>query len=157
MSGEGWAQPATGDLAQALHTAGESRTLSAGDPLFSFGDTAAGIFLIRRGRVQTSLPNHSGRELMRTLAGPGSVLGLSSALCARGYQCNAVALEPVELTFLPTGTLNDLLRRRPEIGMQAMTLMCEEMTALRQTREHLGHCQNLECGLHGFCQQAAAY
>ncbi len=156
MPEDGWAQSATSDLAEALHAAGEPRTLSAGDALFSFGDAAGGIFLVRRGRVQASLPGRAGRDLMRTLAGPGAVLGLSAALCSHGYQCNAVALEAVELSYLPTDRLNDLLRHKPEVGMQAMALMCDEMSTLRQTREHLGHCQNQDCGLHGFCQQVAA-
>lgn len=159
MSGDGWARSASdpsGALAEAVGAAGELRSILAGDAVFSFGEAAEGIFLVRRGQVQATLTGHAGGNLMRSLAGPGSVLGLSSALCFHGYQYNAVALEPVELTFLPTAALNDLLRRQPEVGMKVMSLMCAEMDALRQTREHLGRCQNHECGLHGFCQQAAA-
>ena len=155
-SEDGWAQSATGELAKALSAAGEPRSLAAGEALFSYGDAAGGIFLVRHGSLRASLPGRAGRELMRSLVGPGSVLGLSAALCSRSYQCDAVALEPVELTYLPTAQLNDLLRGKPEVGMQAMAIMCDEMSALRQTREHLGRCQNHDCGLHGFCQQVAA-
>jgi CRP-like cAMP-binding protein len=156
MPGQGaWAQPAPPELAKALTKAGQRRQWDTGQRLFGFGEHAEGVFLILLGKAHAVLPGGAGKELMRLTAGPGSLLGLPSALCSKSYQFDVVALEPVEAAYLPVEEVNRLLRERPELGMQAMTIMCAEMDTLHQTREHLRRCQNSACGLHGYCIQAS--
>lgn len=151
-----WAQAAPAELAEALVPLAEVRSLSAGQALFSFGEPAAGVYLLLGGDVRATLPGAAGRDLAQLSAQRGSLLGLSAALCAKAYPCNVVAGTPVQAAFLPTERFNELLRQRPALGMQVMALMCDELAALRQTREHLSRCQNHACGLHGFCSQLAA-
>jgi hypothetical protein len=79
-----------------------------------------------------------------------------SALCAKSYQFDVESMESLEAAYLPVAQLNDLLRLRPELGMQVMSMMCEELSVLGRTKEHLSRCQNKECGLHGYCTQASA-
>ena len=156
-SSEGaWAQRAPEELAAALVAAGEKRELESGQRLFSCGETAGGVFLILKGRARAVLPGAEGRELMALTAGPGAVLGIPAALCSKKYQFDVDALERLELAYLPQEQLNSLLLEHPELGMLVMTMMCNEMSALRQTREHLSRCQNQQCGLHGYCVQAAS-
>ena len=54
------------------------------------------------------------------------------------------ALETVEAVFLETGTVNEILRGQPELCMRAMRMMCDELEALRQTREHMQSCDEAE-------------
>lgn len=154
--GGAWAPQAPEELAAALAAVGEKRQLASGGRLFSFGEAAGGVFLILKGRARAVLPGGAGRELVSLAAGAGSLLGVPSALCDKSYQFDVEAQETVEAVYLPVAQLNELLRQRPELGMQVMSMMCEELSALKQTREHLSRCQNHECGLHGYCVQAAS-
>jgi CRP-like cAMP-binding protein len=150
-----WAQPASPELAGALTEAGERRQWKSGQRIFAFGDPAEGVYLILSGKARAALPGGPGRELMRLTAAEGSLLGLPSALCSKSYQFDVVALEAIEAVYLPVERVNRLLRERPELGMQMMTMMCAEMDTLRQTREHMSRCQNRDCGMHGYCVQAS--
>ncbi len=154
--GAAWAQQAPVELAGALAAAGEKRLFASGRRLFSFGEAAGGVFLILKGRARAVLAGEPGRELLSLTTGPGSLLGVPSALCAKNYQFDVQAVETLEAVYLPAEQLNELLRLRPELGIQVMSMMCEELSALGRTREHLSRCQNKECGLHGYCSHEAA-
>lgn len=149
-----WPYRLAGELAQALASAGERRRLEGGERLFSFGDAARGVFLILNGTARATLPSKAGGELVCRTAGAGSVLGLPAALCANFYQFDVAALEALEAVFLPTALVNELLREKPELCMQVMKMMCDELQALKQTRDHMSHCANPSCSLHGQCMQA---
>jgi CRP-like cAMP-binding protein len=83
------------------------------------------------------------------------VLGLPSALCAKSYQFDVEAVEAVEAVYLPTESVNEILRQKPELGMQAMSMMCDELSALRQTTDHMRSCGQRSCSLHGSCTHAS--
>jgi CRP-like cAMP-binding protein len=144
------------ELAQALTPAGESRRLGCGERLFSFGDAAEGVYLIMRGTARATLPGEAGDELVCRTAGAGSVLGLPSALCAGRYQFDVEAIEAVEAVFLPTGRVNEILRQRPELCMQVMNMMCDELAALKLTGDHMKSCTRESCSLYGQCRQGAS-
>lgn len=154
--GAAWAQQAPAELAGALAAAGEKRLFAGGRRLFSFGEAAGGVFLVLKGTARAVLAGGQGRKLLSLTAGPGSLLGVPSALCAKSYQFDVECVEALEAAYLPVAQLNELLRLRPELGMQVMSMMCEELSALGRTREHLSRCQNKECGLHGYCTHEAA-
>jgi len=145
---------AADELAQALAGAGKAQNSGRGDRLFSFGEAAEGVYLIVKGTARASLPGEPGRELVSRTAGPGSVLGLPSALCATRYQFDVVAVDAVEAVFVETAAVNEILRRRPELCMKVMNMMCNELSALRQTCDHMRNCAKESCSLHGSCMQA---
>jgi CRP-like cAMP-binding protein len=141
-------------LAQALASAGKMQRVECGDRLFSFGDAAQGVYLIVNGTARASLPGGAGHELVCQTAGPGSVLGLPSALCATRYQFDVVAVESVDAIFVEATAVNEILRGQPELCMRVMNMMCDELSALRQTSEHMRNCMQQSCSLHGACMQA---
>ena len=150
-----WPYRLADELAQALTPAGERRSLECGDRLFSSGEAAEGVYLIMNGTARAILPGEAGGELVCHTAGAGSVLGLPSALCATRYQFDVEALEAVEAVFLPTGTVNEILRQQPELCMKVMGMMCDELNALKKTREHMRSCTKESCSLHGQCRQSS--
>jgi len=139
---------------RALAAAGQMRRVAKGARLFSFGETAGGVFLILKGAARAAMRGEPGRELVCHIAGPGSVMGLSSALCATRYQFDVEALETVEAIYLGTETVNEILRQHSEICMRVMNMMCDELTSLRQTREHMQSCGKQSCSLHHSCTHA---
>jgi CRP-like cAMP-binding protein len=146
-----WPLQAPDELVRALASAGQMRRVTKGARLFSFGEAASGVFLILKGAVRASLQGEPGDELLCHIAGPGAVLGLSSALCATRYQFDVEALETVEAIHLGTEAVNDILRQHPEICMRVMNMMCDELTSLRQTRKHMQSCGKRSCSLHRSC------
>jgi CRP-like cAMP-binding protein len=142
---------AADELMRTLIPVGQKQKVEPGNRVFSFGEAAKGVYVIVNGTARASLPGEQGSELVCRTAGPGSVLGLPSALCAAPYQFDVEALEPVDVIFLQTDSVNEILRQRPELCMQVMTMMCEELNALRQTREHMQSCGKQSCSLHERC------
>ncbi len=135
---------------------GRKQTVERGDRLFSFGDAATGVYLIVSGATRISLAGEQGKELVCHTAGPGSVLGLPAALCSARYEFDVEVLEPAEMIFLETGSVNEILRQHPALCMQVMTMMCDEMSALRQTRDHMRKCGKQSCSMHEQCSQACS-
>ena len=147
----GWPLRAPEELVEAVRAAGVAKHVERGARLFSFGEEAEGIYLVVKGRARARLPGAAGRELMSRMAGEGAVLGLPAALCAKSYQFDVEALETVEARFLETAAVNEILRQRPELCMRVMAMMCDELSALRQTRDHMRSCKKEACGLHEAC------
>lgn len=152
---DAWPYRLAEELARALTPAGERRKLESGERLFSAGDAALGVYVIVNGTARATLPGEAGSELVCRMAGAGSMLGLTSALCAKSYQFDVEALEAVEAVFLPTGMVNEILQGRPELCMQVMNMMCDELSALKQTRDHMSKCAKESCSLHEQCRQAS--
>ena len=155
LSGDATPHQGADELVQALALAGEKQKVKSGARLFSFGDEAKGVYLIVKGTARAALSGVPGRELICRTAGPGSVLGLPSALCANPYQFDVEAVGEVEAVFLPTASVNEILRQKPELCMQVMNMMCDELSALRQTSEHMRNCVQYSCLLHGRCTQCS--
>lgn len=155
LCGDSTPYQAADELVQALSQAGEKQKVERGERLFSLGEQAKGVYLIVKGTARAALSGVPGRELMCRTAGPGSVLGLPSALCANRYQFDVEALEDVEAIFLPTEAVNEILRQQPELCMQVMNMMCDELSALRQTTEHMRNCVQHSCLLHGRCTHSS--
>jgi CRP/FNR family transcriptional regulator len=150
-----WPYRAAEELARALSAEGERRRLESGERLFSFGDAAEGVYLIAKGTARATLGNAPAGELGCRVVGAGSVLGLPSALCSTRYQFDVEAVEAVEAVFLPTATVNEILRRQPELCMQVMGMMCDELTALKQTHDHMKNCTRESCSLLEQCRQGS--
>lgn len=144
---------AVDELAEVLAPSGQKRDVERGDRLFSFGDEAKGVYLIVSGTARLSLSAEQGRELVCHVAGPGSVLGLPAALCSSQYQFDAEALDKVGTLFLETTTVNEILRQRPALCMQVMSMMCDELSTLKQTTEHMRNCTKESCSLHEQCSK----
>jgi CRP-like cAMP-binding protein len=141
------------ELMRALSPFGQRQSVERGDRLFSFGDAAKGVYLIVSGAARVSLPGLKG-TVCHT-AGAGSVLGLPAALCSARYEFDVEVMEPAELIFLETGSVNEILREHPALCMQVMAMMCDEMSALKQTRDHMRNCGKQSCSLHEQCSQCA--
>ena len=155
LCGDATPYQAADELVRALALAGEKQRVECGERLFSFGEEAKGVYLIVKGTARAALSGVPGRELMCRTAGPGSVLGLPSALCANRYQFDVEAVEELEAVFLPTESVNEILRQQPELCMQVMNMMCDELSTLRQTTEHMRNCVQHSCLLHGRCTHSS--
>ncbi len=134
-------------IATALHA-------QAGDSVFREGSISTGVYLIRNGSVRAYLAHKNGKDIVNAIVGKGAILGFPAAMCSRSFQFSAEVLETAELGFVETAKLNEFLRGRPDLCMQVVTMMSDELIELRQTRDHMKNCNHTECSLHGSCSCA---
>jgi CRP/FNR family transcriptional regulator len=75
--------------------------------LFVEGQAPRGVFMICRGQAKLSVVSQDGRTLILKIAGPGEVLGLSSCVTGKPYECTVETLSPCQVNFV---RLDDFLR-----------------------------------------------
>ena len=145
---------APSSLFVALDAIATQLHVSAGGAIFSEGSLCTGIFLLRKGNIRATSQHKDGRDIVNRVVGPGAILGLPAAMCSKAFQFSASAIEDSELGFLETRSLNEFLRITPDLCMQVVGMMSDELIELRETRDHMKNCTNTSCSLHGSCSCA---
>jgi CRP-like cAMP-binding protein len=124
------------DLKAHLITTGTSIERPRGTYLFRRGEPVTGIFLIVEGVVRLGLDGNPASFPWREV-GRGSVVGLPATLSDASYSLTAEVLEHCRLIFLPRQSLLDLLRQKPELCFQVMSILTEELTQTRTALERV--------------------
>lgn len=128
---EGQVSPA---LVQQLESIGSLARFSPGERIMVEGEAGEGIYLLRLGAVRLSVATGEGDVVMlRTLA-PGAFVGLSSTLSCDHCCYTVEAIEPSEFTFVPARAAQELLRTRPDLCLQIVQLLGQEMSSLCNER-----------------------
>lgn len=101
-----------------------------GAVLFRRGDAAAGVFLIRRGKVSLGLDCNTPAYPARIL-GPDSVVGLPATVAGAPYSLTAEVVEDAQLGFVPRAAVMDCLRSHPQLCFQVMDILSGEISEIR--------------------------
>ena len=119
-------QPA--DLHALLHTIHASKTSnlnllhSRGSVLFSEGEPARGVYILRSGRATVTISSSEGQFVMLRLAQVGDVLGLNSVLRGGSYDTTVKTFESCRTDFTARADLIDVMQRS-QVGAQAIIEM----------------------------------
>lgn len=73
-------------LQTALSEVASELTFGSGQRLFTANAPATGIYLVRSGAVRAYLTSGEGHEVVNRVLGPGALLGVPAAMCAKSYQ-----------------------------------------------------------------------
>ena len=92
--------------------------------LFRRGEKAFAMFVILSGKV--SLDFGVDSALARSY-GPGALVGLPATLTGRNYTMTATVAENAELVVWTREALDSLLRSRPDLLQQLLTVLEERM------------------------------
>jgi SulP family sulfate permease len=122
----------------ALEQCMEKRACTAGQKVFSRGDTSDELFLIRRGQVQIILPLEVGSHHLATF-GRGDFFGEMAFLDHAPRAADAFAVGEVDLYVLSRGLFDKLAEEHKRLGMRllegvAMTLAHRLRRADRELR-----------------------
>jgi CRP-like cAMP-binding protein len=112
------------DDAGQILALGTEKTFSPGEVVFEMGDEAEALYLVKKGRVDLTLPMRvGGREEHVPVEErvPGQMLGWSGLVPPHRFTLKATAAEETELLALPREALEGLFSRRPEVGLAVMT------------------------------------
>ncbi len=104
-------------VANALEEEAVTTTYPTGAVLFAEGQTARGVFIVRRGRVKLSICGSDGRTLILRIVEPGCPLGVAAVVSGRQYEATAETQEPSEISFLRQSDLLRLMRLSGEIAL----------------------------------------
>jgi CRP/FNR family transcriptional regulator, cyclic AMP receptor protein len=119
-----------GRLCQQL-AVGPARRLDVGERLYSMGQPATALYLVRRGLLKTSIVSSAGQERTLRLYPAGEILG-ELCLCTGERREEAVALESSEVVEIPASALLRRLREDPEAAMDLATALCEHLAQAQE-------------------------
>lgn len=144
---------ASSALADALSAIAGGVRKSQGEVIFSEGTPALGVYLLREGTLRAMLTGLDGSPIIDRVLAPGALLGVPAAMCAKQFQFTVTALRDCELGYVETSALNDFLRAHPELCMEVVQMMSDELLELRKPREHMHGCGHPECSLYDACNR----
>jgi CRP/FNR family transcriptional regulator len=96
-----------------------------GRVLFTEGEPARGIYILRSGRATVSISSREGRVVMLRLAEDGDVLGLNSTLRNCPYDRTVKTIEPCRTDFVSRAELLELMQTQAGAEAVANTLSRE--------------------------------
>ena len=87
-----------------------------GAVLFSEGQMATGVFLLRYGCIKESMASETGKTAIVKVAGPGEILGLSAVLTGTPHGCTVETLESTCAHYVRKGVFLQLLKTSRELS-----------------------------------------
>ncbi|QDL94417.1 Crp/Fnr family transcriptional regulator (plasmid) [Paroceanicella profunda] len=117
---------------------GTMRRPRAGETLFFKGDTADGLYLVRRGQVAISVTDETGRRMTLNMLGSGDVFGEIALLDGQARTADAVVIEDAELFFVPRSTFLRLLAADSSLAVQVIELLCARLRDVSARMEDRG-------------------
>ena len=101
----------------ALEAVSLTTNYPTGATLFMEGQSASGIFIIRRGRVKLSVSAADGKVLILRIAEADEIMGIAAVVLGIPFEASAEMLDPSEVTFIRSSDLLRLMRRDGELTL----------------------------------------
>ena len=108
-----------------------------GKVLFTEGEAARGVHILRTGRAKISISSSEGRIVIPRVAQPGDVLGLNSVLRSSSYDATVETLEPCRTDFIPRSQLLELIEKSHEGARAILKILSHELTELTERTKSL--------------------
>lgn len=98
-----------------------------GEVIFRIGDKPTGLFSIRSGVVKLESLNESGNAHTLRLVGAGGILGYRTFFSGENYKKSAIAVDQVEVCFLPRQEVMELFNCHPELGLKLINQLTTDL------------------------------
>jgi CRP/FNR family transcriptional regulator, cyclic AMP receptor protein len=142
------------DSSNVLKKASTQFNHTEGDLLYSEGELATGVYIVRSGKIKLTANSSDGKSLILRIARAGDVIGLSSALSERTNDTTAEVVEPTVVSYIKTANLYQLMEHNGELALriaQELSLeysgLCQELSALGLQRSAVSRLAKLLTGL----------
>ncbi|MGF1466740.1 MAG: Crp/Fnr family transcriptional regulator [Sandaracinaceae bacterium] len=109
----------------ALAEGAEIRKAAKGSPLFSEGQVAEGLFVVRTGEIKLTKSGRDGREQIIYLARPGRPIVEGIRFDEGTYPATAVAMRAASAVLVSNQLLSGLGERRPVVLRAMIDLMAK--------------------------------
>ena len=104
-----------------------SYTIKKGEPIFEEGESVNGIYCIKDGVCKLSKLSANGKDQIVKLVKPGELLGQRSMISDEPANLSAVALEDMEVCFIPQSQVLGFLNNNNQFSMNMMKTICGDL------------------------------
>jgi len=111
-----------------------SYTIKKGEPIFEEGETTNGIYCVKDGVCKLSKLSSNGKDQIVKLVKPGELLGQRSMISEEPANLSAVALEDMEVCFIPKSEILQFFNQNNQFSMNVMKTICGD---LKEADEHM--------------------
>ncbi|MBC7000299.1 Crp/Fnr family transcriptional regulator [Cytophaga sp. FL35] len=103
------------------------KKIKKGDPLFEEGQKLDGVFCVRDGVSKLSKLSTNGKDQVVKLATKGSVIGQRSVIAEEHTNLSAVAVNDMEVCFVPKENILSTLQRNPDFAVEVLRHMAHDL------------------------------
>ncbi|MFY7740938.1 MAG: Crp/Fnr family transcriptional regulator [Flavobacterium sp.] len=104
-----------------------SFTIKKGEPIFEEGESTNGIFCIKDGVCKLTKLSANGKDQIVKLVKPGELLGQRSMISDEPANLSAVALEDMEVCFIPKKEIMEFFNENNQFSMNVMKTICGDL------------------------------
>ena len=104
-----------------------SRIIKKGEPIFDEGERLKGVFCIKDGVCKVSKMSENGRNQIISLVTKGDLLGERSLISDEASNLKAVALNDMEVCFIPKEEIMKDLSKNPTFSMSVLKDMANTL------------------------------
>ncbi|MNK12028.1 Fumarate and nitrate reduction regulatory protein [compost metagenome] len=99
----------------------------AGQTIFYADNDPLGIFTITKGLIKLEVVSPSGSAHTLRMVGPGGALGYRSLFSGEPYHASAIAMEDVELCFIPKAAVMNIFKQDPALAMKLLSHVSKDL------------------------------
>jgi CRP-like cAMP-binding protein len=111
-----------------------SYTIKKGEPIFEEGEITKGVFCVKEGICKLSKLSANGKDQIVKLVKSGELLGQRSMISDEPANLSAVALEDMEVCFIPKSEIMGFFNQNNEFSMNVMKTICGD---LKEADDHM--------------------
>ena len=116
-----------GDESKALAKVLDEATFKQGQTIFNFGDPGDALYIVRSGKVELHVKDHTGQRIVLAVAEHGDFFGELSLLDNGPRTATATALEDTDTLVLDRADLQLFIRSKPDAALDMLTVMGQRM------------------------------
>ncbi|MDK2772599.1 MAG: Crp/Fnr family transcriptional regulator [Flavobacterium sp.] len=109
-------------------------TIKKGEPVFEEGETINGIYCIKDGVCKLTKLSANGKDQIVKLVKSGELLGQRSMISDEAANLSAVALEDMQVCFVPKKEVLDFFTGNNQFSMNVMKTICGD---LKEADDHM--------------------
>lgn len=111
-----------------------SYTIKKGEPIFEEGEMTNGVFCIKDGICKMTKLSTNGKDQIVKLVKAGELLGQRSMISEEPANLSAVALEDMEVCFVPKSEILKFFNQNNQFSMNVMKTICRD---LKEADDHM--------------------
>ena len=119
----------SGEALEHLNRIKHSVSYPSGAMVFREGQSPSGVLIICQGRVKLTVSSADGKTVILSIAEPGEVLGLSSAISGKQHEATAEVVEPAQLNRISREDFIAFLSKFQDVSLHA----AQELSAVHNT------------------------
>jgi len=104
-----------------------SYTIKKGEPIFEEGEIVNGVYCVKEGVCKMTKLSDNGKDQIVKLVKSGELLGQRSMISDEPANLSAVALEDMEVCFIPRSEIMGFFNSNNQFSMNVMKTICDDL------------------------------